>query len=264
MQRRFHGAVSGAEQFGQLSPEEQTRHLEASQQLTGFALDHAVPVFFAPPWQQQGKVNGATCSILRLGSEIFVLTASHVLEEYENRSKKGEILNWQVGRLPPFDPTPRIVWRDREKDIVMLRISGDELRRVGRCLTFGPLQWPPCIPKPEQLVLAAGYPKALREMASDRIGAGPFSALFRVTTVGEGYCKCRIEHRDLVNFSKDPMPAPGTDIGGVSGGPVLLVEPGYPLVGVITQHYYMESADLEILQFATLADVKIQTNHDGP
>lgn len=107
---------------------------------------------------------------------------------------------------------------------------------------------------------SAGYPKALRETESDRIGAGPYSVLFRITTVGEGYCKCRIERRDLVNFSKDPMPAPGTDIGGVSGGPVLLVDSGYPLGGVVTEHYNMESADLEILQFATLADVKIRRN----
>jgi hypothetical protein len=38
---------------------------------------------------------------------------------------------------------------------------------------------------------------------------------------------------------------------------VLLVGPDYPLVGVVTEHYYMGLADLEILQFATLDDVDI-------
>jgi hypothetical protein len=108
------------------------------------------------------------------------------------------------------------------------------------------------------MVLVAGYPKVLREEdpAAGYIGAGPYSAVFRVTTVGAGYCKCSIERKDLISFNGEPLPEPGTDMGGLSGGPVLLVDRlSYPVVGVITDLCQMSFAELEILKFATFEGV---------
>ena len=58
-----------------------------------------------------------------------------------------------------------------------------------------------------------------------------------------------------------PLPQVGTDMGGLSGGPVLLMDAiNYPLVGVVTDRCEMSLAEFEILQFATLADVRIDPN----
>jgi Trypsin-like peptidase domain len=251
--------LGGAEQFRRLTADGQARYIAHAQRMTTFARDHAIPIIFAPPVSAGGTVNGGTGFVLKINSACFVVTASHVLEKYEERLDEGEVLNWQVGKLPPFDPLSRIAWRDTRRDIVLLGISPAEERGVGPCLSSSPTKWPPRKPEVGQMVLVAGYPGKLREVdPSGWIGAGPYSALFRVASVGDGYCKCRIEHRDLVSFCETPVPPPGTKIGGVSGGPVLLVGEDYPIVGVVREHWYMDSAGLELLEFATLEDVQIE------
>lgn len=255
--------LSGAQQFQQLSLVDQARYIAINQQMARFARDHAVPIIFAPPRSRGGKINGASGSVLQLGSDAVIATASHVLEGYETRIQAGEMLNWQAGNLPPFDPIPRIAWRSDDLDIVLLRITPDEARSLGPCIISTPPKWPPVKPHAGQLVLVGGYPKALREEDSEvgSIGAGPYSAVFKVTAVGEGCCKCIIERRDLISFDGGPLPPPGTDMGGLSGGPVLLVDAlSYPLVGVVTDRCEMSFAEFEILKFATLADVQIDPN----
>jgi Trypsin-like peptidase domain len=255
--------LGGAQRFAQLSAEDQARYIAISQQLAGLARDHAVPIIFAPPLSIGGKINGACGCVLQLNAGIFVVTASHVLGGYEDRVRSGEVLNWQVGDLPPFDPIPRIAWRDMERDIVLLRISDNEAQRIGPCTISSPPNWPPSLPQEGQVVLVAGYPKALREddPSSGRIGAGPYSAVFRVTKVGESYCKCLIERKDLISFNGGPLPEPGTEMGGLSGGPVLLLGAlSYPLVGIVTDRCEMSFAELEILTFATLESVIMDEN----
>jgi len=183
------------------------------------ARDHAVPIIFAPPLSIGGKINGATGCVIRLTTGTFVATASHVLRGYEARLRTGELLNWQVGNLPPFDPITRIVWRDDEQDIVLIQISDEEVRNIGSCIISEPPAWPPPVPEVGQLVLVGGYPKSLREeaLAPGWIGSGPYSGIFRVTLAGEAKLKCAIERRDLITFD-GPLPAAGTDMGGLSGG----------------------------------------------
>jgi hypothetical protein len=198
-----------------------------------------------------------------MGSGAVLATASHVLEGYETRTAVGELLNWQVGDLPPFDPIPRIAWRSRDLDIVLLRITADEARSIGPCIISMPPKWPPARPQEGQLVLVGGYPKALREenIQAGSIGAGSYSAVFKVTAVGEGCCKSMIERRDLISFDGGPLPPLGTDMGGLSGGPVLLVSAlSCPIVGVVTDRCEMSLAQFEILRFATLADVELDFN----
>lgn len=252
--------VSGAEQFGQLSAEDRVKYIAVNRQMAGFARDHAIPIIFAPPLSVGGKINGASGCLVRLGADAYLVTASHVLDGYEERIQAGQRLNWQVGNLPPFDPMTRVAWRDRERDVVLLRLTNDEVQRIGPCITSAPAKWPPPTPEEGQLVLVGGYPKALREErpSSGWIGAGPYAAVFKVTIVGDGYCKCVIERKDLISFDGKPLPEPGTDMGGISGGPVLLVDTlSYPLVGVVTDRCEMTFAEFEIIQFATLGGVNV-------
>jgi len=225
--------------------------------MVGLAQDCAVPIIYAPPVSVGGKINGATGCVLELSSGWFVVSASHVLDGYEERVKSGEKLNWQVGKLPPFDPHERIAWRDSAKDTLLLRLSPDEARKVGGCIVSACAGWPPPIPEAGQPVLVAGYPRVLRELDPEKkIEAGSIAAMFRVTTTGDGYFVCQIERDDLVSFNeKSSLPDPATDFGGWSGGPVLLVGTvGYPLVGVVSEY----QQGFELLRIATLERVTVQ------
>jgi hypothetical protein len=245
-----------AARFRQLSPEGQARYIEHARAMTTFARDHAMPIIFAPPVSKGGKINGATGFLLKLRSEFFIVTASHVLGKYEKRLASGEMLNWQCGKLPPFDPLTRIAWRDKDKDIALLRLSEIEEPGIGPCRRYSPAQWPPRPPKEGDMVLVAGFPGKLREIdPAGWIGAGPYSTLVRVASVSETRCKCCIEQKDLVSFCDTPVPPAGTEIGGVSGGPVFLVGGDFPIVGVVTENWYLESAGAQLLEFASLQDV---------
>jgi hypothetical protein len=63
-----------------------------------------------------------------------------------------------------------------------------------------------------------------------------------------------VERRDLISFNEKALPELDVKIGGLSGGPALLLQKGdYPvLAGIITNRCPMSSADLEMIQFATL------------
>src|SRR5246127_4752192 len=139
--------IGGAEQFRQLSAHEQARYGEHAKKMTTHAMDHAIPIVIAPPVSLGGAINNGTGFVVQLGSGFFVVTARHVLAKYEKRLQKGDRVNWQVGKLPPFDPLSRIAWCRAKRDVVLLRISESEERDIGPCIRSRPSQWPPPSPQ---------------------------------------------------------------------------------------------------------------------
>jgi hypothetical protein len=192
---------TGAERFQRLSAEDRALYTDRCQRMVRLARDHGLPIMFAPPRSKGGEVNGATGCLVRIPQGTFVITASHVLAGYERRLEQGEVLDWQVGKLPPFDPLARIAYREEGRDVVLLRISEQEMQSIGPCIVSMPSQWPPPAPTPGQVILAAGYPGVLREIdtAGGRISAGPYSRMARITSSGNGYCVCQIAQEDLVS-----------------------------------------------------------------
>lgn len=251
--------LSGADLFARLFSHERRSYLTALGSLVGLARDHAVPIIFAPPVRSGGPVNGATGCIVRLNSSPFVITASHVLQGYENRLGEGERLNWQLGDLPPFNPISRLAWRDVEADIAVMTLSDSEAASVGPCIIPTPTRWPPVAPTKGQHVLLAGYPQELRGIDQDagRVGAGPYSALLPVIEAGDGYFQCHLRQEDLISCGGEPLPNPSVELGGLSGGPVLLMgQLHYPLVGIITDQKNL-FGELHLIRVATLSGVQL-------
>jgi len=169
--------ISGVQMFQAIPSDTQAQIKKIGSQMAGLAKGYAVPIIYAPPLQVGGKINGATGCIVQLSTGIFLVTASHVLEGYEVRTRSGEQLNWQVGNLRPYDPLPRVVWRCRERDVVFLRFLDDEVGQICAHLIAAPQQWPPEQPHVGDMIVAAGYPKVSREvdMSLGLIDSGAYS-----------------------------------------------------------------------------------------
>ena len=79
----------------------------------------------------------------------------------------------------------------------------------------------------------------MREIDNGVIKPGSLSARLEVTTqTGDGTFKCRIEYSELLSFDEQPVPLKElrANVGGMSGGPVFVVETVcYPFAEVITQ-----------------------------
>ena len=245
--------------------EDDAQYLTECRQLTKFALDHAVPITFAPPFRKfstpfneggvktstappvPGEIESATGCVLRLRDEYFVVTAEHVLDKYRERLGNGESLVWQVGDLP-FDPLRHVAWRGsykhRSKDIVFLRVSEREAREAcadRHRIVSAAIEWPPRAPKEDELVLIAGYPKRIREVDGNIIRPGPLSAMLKVTrSIGDGTFKCRYQISEVIRFDAQALPLEDLrgNTGGVSGGPVFRIEDSsdpFVFIGVISQ-----------------------------
>ena len=89
------------------------------------------------------------------------------------------LLNWQIGKLPPFDPISRVAWRDktdaysrslmpyRLSDLVLFRLSkleADEACGEAARIVPTPVVWPPPALSTGQHVGLAGYPNQLRAL----------------------------------------------------------------------------------------------------
>lgn len=211
--------------FKNLSINDQNLYRDFIRTLVRQAQNFALPIIFAPRPSEGGIINGATGSVLKLDCGYFVVTASHVLEEYERRLHSGEKLNWQIGHLPPIDPMSRIAWRDSAQDTLLLRLSEDEAHGVGSAIASAPMGWPPPMPKEDEVVVVCGYPKELREVVQDGvIGANYIAAMYRVTDIRDDQFDCRIgREEDLVNLSELPLPDDDMDMGGMSGGPAFII-----------------------------------------
>src|SRR5690606_32705876 len=101
------------------------------------------------------------------------------------------------------------------------------------------------LPSPGSFVVCVGFPQYLRENGDPySLRYGAQSACLRVTTAGEDYFVCQFERDQWLSFFDGAIPPPGTEIGGMSGGPVLLVgRLHFPLVGVVIEFH----VDYELL-----------------
>jgi hypothetical protein len=251
--------------FKDRSADGKKRYRDFGREMVRFAQSYAVPIMIAPPPTIIGGViNGGTGSIVKWNGQYVVLTASHILDKYEERTCEGEKLSWHVGHLR-FDPLSRISWRDRSADTLLLSLSEEEALKTGSPIVSAPMEMP--IPKEDQRVSLAGYPKALREVMDDVIGADYLAAMFRVTDIrchdSCCYFDCKIDEReeDLVSFNGLSLPAVDMDMGGLSGGPTFLVAGEsiifQVLVGVVSRFVSQSFTGFRHLRIASLINVKV-------
>ncbi len=153
------------------------------------------------------------------GSGLFGVTAKHVYEDCQRAFAKKQTLCKIEGM--PFDPTGRLVSAGVMCDVVTLKISDEEFRKLDR-LT---VPWPPVIPEVGQLVLLAGFPGCEKAFpGSNLIDLQVYAAKWTVDSVSERDISIvRPRDSEVIDVDGRGFPEPQYDFGGMSGGPVAIV-----------------------------------------
>jgi hypothetical protein len=83
--------------------------------------------------------------------------------------------------------------------------------------------WEPLNPAVGNFAFFAGFPAQTRGMTSDgNFTTAPYFATTPITSVTDHQIACRFDRGKMIDFSGSGLPPVGYDIGGVSGGPMLM------------------------------------------
>lgn len=213
--------------FNALSEEEKKRVLSAG---LGVSLLHSGLAFAMPLWWAFknhdtgiGLRNGSAF-LVDFGHGIFAVTAAHVFREYLEAKRTAVEIGCQLGSVL-FDPEAQLICSRDDLDIATFRVSASEAKQIDKAIvTAGPPNWEPLSPAAGDFAFFAGFPAQSRGMTSraDFVTA-PYFAMPKITSVTDRQVTCRFDREKMIDFSGNGLPPQGYDIGGVSGGPLLML-----------------------------------------
>ena len=238
------------EHFATLDPSEQARVLEASDGLCRFVYGRTTSILVAAEPGPNADLKNGSGFVLSLNGRYYLGTAWHVVEAWEERRASGEDVQFQVGSAV-LEPDSGRIWSHREDDIAFIPLTTGHLQKIDAAPIEPIRGWPPPVVQRGDYVVMSGFPGYLRdERQVDEVDLHAVSTLLQVKEVGPGYIACQFEREHWISSNWAKVPEPGTDLGGMSGGPALLVQNlAYPLVGLVSEF----SANFEILYIRTLS-----------
>ncbi len=214
------------EQFDALSDEEKKNVLsgELGRQINTSGLAFAIPLW----WifrnnDNKWAIRNGSASLVDFGHSIFVVTAAHVYREYCEAKRTAVEIGCQLGDVL-LDPEERLIACHDDLDIATFRVCADEIRKIGKSIaTLGPPIWAPLNPLVRKFVFFAGFPAETRWITQERdFATVPYFATTPITSVTDRQITCRFDRDRMIDFSGGGLPPVGYDIGGVSGGPMLM------------------------------------------
>jgi hypothetical protein len=244
-------------EFRALPADRQAAIITEMKQTLQLAYDHAVPIVIAlPPKHPDPDLRSASGFFVQIDEQTYLGTADHVWRWYLDRREAGDGVMFQAGRFAISHDRSGIL-RDAKRDIVLIPVSEQEVRRSGHLVASTASGWPPPMPRVDSYVVFSGCPERLRERDSqDHIGFGSFSSIMRVTSATADNVICQFERESWVSDAVLPPPAPGDDMSGASGGPVFSLDHllHVPLVGLIYEfNPGLFGSEIELLYMRPLA-----------
>ena len=166
--------------------------------------------------------NNGTAFFLDLGTGPFVVTAAHVYESYL-LAKSGNLnLRCVLGSLE-IDLEARCIGHlgSGKLDIATFRIEPNELAETGKHICYGASQRV----TEGSSVLIGGFPGREREkVAAQEYSFGLYVALTPVDSSSERHFGCALDRVNWIDTLGQGLPEVGYDMGGMSGGPALLIQ----------------------------------------
>jgi hypothetical protein len=187
-------------------------------------------------------VHGASAFVLDFGRGPFAVTAAHVYEQFIADTRKARRLSSQIGNVE-FDLEERLIdcGSDRRIDIATFRILPHEIGQLGKKVVVGADGAWPAPPNPGEIALFGGFLGTQRVfVAPNEVSFGLHLGMTPITDFTNDQIRCRLERHYWVDTRGLGLPLPGYDLGGVSGGPLLVpiyVNGGWSwrLAGVISE-----------------------------
>lgn len=186
-----------------------------------FIASCCVPLFWwaADDPARRILANG-TITLVRTPSRVLGVTADHVVEECLEAFDRGRVCV-QIADASAHDLRARVIARSRELDLATLDLAG-VIERLGWPDKAPLASWPPTPPQEGRGIMIGGYPGIERQPIGKRdVSFGLFTALAVARTVSEDQISCLFERDYMVDSNDIPTMPPNTDLGGISGGPVI-------------------------------------------
>lgn len=187
------------------------------------------------------SVSNGSCFFIDFSGHLFLVTAAHVYDGYITDKEKSGAKNivCHVENIA-FDPEARLRHRNRDLDITTFEFSYDELTKLGKQAISGS-PWPPPEPVADLAVWFGGFPGVSRLWTGrQKMSFGLCMGHVPITIVTDRQMTCRFDREQFITEGRRTAPV-GMDMGGMSGGPLLLPlgnEDGewrYCLGGVISE-----------------------------
>jgi hypothetical protein len=146
-----------------------------------------------------------------------------VFAEYREAKRTAPAIACQLGHVL-FDPETRLISCRDDLDIVTFRVSQSEVEQIDKPRVLSdPPNWEPVSPAVGNFAFFAGFPAQTRGMtASGDFVTAPYFAMPPITSVTDHQIACRFDREKMIDLVRSGLPPLGYDIGGISGGPLLV------------------------------------------
>lgn len=168
--------------------------------------------------------NNGSIFFLCIGGVLLGVTAAHVYQGYlDARKKSPRQIVCRIGNLE-FDPESRLRGLRDGIDIATFALTWDELKVIGKqAISVDPSDWPPPHPFSGQTAFLLGFPGKSRLWMNPRaISFGLCIGMQPVGTASDRSITCPFERDCWVDTMGRGLLPQGVDLGGISGGPLLL------------------------------------------
>ena len=244
------------EGFLALPVELQQRIIADGIQIGEKVVSHATQVLIGPPWRlrTEGHINHASGVQIEIEGARYLATAAHVVRAGASRLRNEQHVRFQVGNaiVPLLD---RVVYLDDALDLAFVLIEEIECRAIAAACWI-PDSWPPSPVVDDEYVAFAGYPR--RYVEYDGRGGPILNAIggiLRVDSASDRRLTSVLARSDLILQKGPEIPPQGSELGGMSGGPVFRVkDSSIELVAVIKE----DSQEFDAYFFAPLAGVAVE------
>ena len=236
--------------FAKLPPEHQERIRAEGDAISERVSNHVVQILIGRPGggAPAEEANHASGVIAHTGTRLCLFTAQHVLAGYRNRRKEDTTVVFQAGNVS-FDPEPRVLFESVPDDLVALGMNDSDQARIP-APTWRCPSWPPPAPRVDEFVAFAGLPIDYRINEGTEVAFAILGGILRVIGMTGNSFKCHVNRETIIKTRGPHVPPPGTNLGGMSGGPAFRLVDGSPeLCGVITDF----GPTFEVFMMAPLA-----------